>query len=406
MFSSPDDPRHGAFEARRQELFALSFWDKRIFSATVDQFLGFLQNQYASLCLLPVLAESVVVIDEVHSFDRSMFTALERFLRSFRIPALCMTATLPRDRVRILVAECGLQSFPKAEDSFPDLDRESESPRYKVRLGTQADAFRLVEAAVAAGKRVLWVCNQVGGCQNKVDSLGRTISPERVLCYHSRFRLLDRKRRHEEAIRRFRVERPLVLASTQVCEMSLNLDADLLVSELAPVPALIQRMGRCCRRKITGGGEPGEVLFYPPQNPHPYEQAELDQGLAFARDLSRGSGAVAQAELARRLDHLEAINPVASDGFAAFLDCGLLASSHEASFREGEDFAVDALLDSDVEQWLELVRCRNPLARSFIVPAPRRLATPDPRLPWNVRVVPTGFYQATTGLHNHEVQHA
>jgi hypothetical protein len=51
-----------------------------------------------------------------------MFTALERFLRFFNVRSLCMTATLPKDRSRILSGECGLRTFPAPEDSFEDLD--------------------------------------------------------------------------------------------------------------------------------------------------------------------------------------------------------------------------------------------------------------------------------------------
>jgi len=41
-------------------------------------------------------ADSVLVIDEVHSFDRSMFSGLKRlFFKTFRVPVLCLTATLP-----------------------------------------------------------------------------------------------------------------------------------------------------------------------------------------------------------------------------------------------------------------------------------------------------------------------
>lgn len=405
MFANPEDPRHGAFDGGRQALYSLAFWDKRIFSATVDQFLGFLQNQYASLCLLPVLAESLVVIDEVHSFDRSMFTALERFLRTFRVPVLCMTATLPRDRVRILADVCQLDVFPRASQSFQDLDCESEAPRYRIQIATSKEAFDLVHSAFLTGKRVLWVCNQVARCQDVVARLEQSLSPDRILCYHSRFRLLDRKQRHEDAIHRFRAQRPLVLVSTQVCEMSLNLDADLLVTELAPVPALIQRMGRCCRHNIAGGGLPGEVVFYSPENPRPYEQFELDQALTFVRELSPAGEPVAQAELARRLEDLQPAAPEASDGFAAFLDCGLLASSSEASFRDSEDFTVDAVLDCDIARWLDMKAHRDPGARSLILPGPRRIAKTDPQLPPYIQVVPSAFYDVRTGLHDHEVEH-
>ena len=98
-----------------ERLFALGFWGKRFFSATVDQFLCFITHSYSGLCLLPVLADSVVVIDEVHSFSRGMFDNLISFLQHFDIPVLCMTATLPKTR-RNELEKVGLVVFPAAAD--------------------------------------------------------------------------------------------------------------------------------------------------------------------------------------------------------------------------------------------------------------------------------------------------
>ena len=113
MFSNADDERSGKDFTTEARLYALGFWHRRVFSATVDQFLGFMQQIYRSACLLPVLADSVVVIDEVHSFDRSLFSALKLFLKHFHVPVLCMTASLPQVRRQELVDECGLEVFPQ-----------------------------------------------------------------------------------------------------------------------------------------------------------------------------------------------------------------------------------------------------------------------------------------------------
>src|SRR5262249_23305390 len=93
--ADPGDPRQAKDFEIEQRLFALGFWTRHIFSATVDQFLAFLQYGYGPVCMLPVLADSVVVIDEVHSFDHGMFSILKDFLNTFDVPVLCMTATLP-----------------------------------------------------------------------------------------------------------------------------------------------------------------------------------------------------------------------------------------------------------------------------------------------------------------------
>lgn len=190
-----------------------------------------------------MLADGIVVFDEVHSFDVGMFDALKKFLDRFDIPVLCMTASLPAPRRRQL-EELGLQVF--TGEGLEDLDRLARLPRYHVAcLPSDDGAEARARTAVAAGKRVLWVVNTVDRCQEQTQRL-RKLNP---ICYHSRFTLDDRKDRHARVVGAFQSDeaKGLLAITTQVCEMSLDLDAQVLISEQAPIPSLIQRMGRCNR---------------------------------------------------------------------------------------------------------------------------------------------------------------
>ncbi len=133
MFETPDDTtdsRKNREYRSDPRLYALGHWKKRIFSATADQFFPFMQYSYGPICRLPLLVESVLVVDEVHSFDKSMFSTLKRFLKEFpTIPVLCMTATLPAERRNDLIA-CGLKPCP---ETLPDdLVIDAEYPRYHI----------------------------------------------------------------------------------------------------------------------------------------------------------------------------------------------------------------------------------------------------------------------------------
>src|SRR5690606_20508648 len=139
-------------------LFALGHWKKQIFSATVDQFLAFLANAYGPTCLLPVLADSVVVIDEVHSFDERMFAALKELLKPFDTPVLCLTATLLKDRLRSLEQECGLRVY---NEKPRELAQTARAKRYRVRRIEPDDAITFATEQAATGRRVLWVVNRV-----------------------------------------------------------------------------------------------------------------------------------------------------------------------------------------------------------------------------------------------------
>ena len=165
MFANSDDPRDEVSYEVDRRLFSLGFWGRRAFSATVDQFLAFLQYGYGPVCMLPVLADSVVVIDEVHSFDRNMFAALKEFLKRFDVPVLCMTATLPNDRRGELTGECGLKEYAEKPGELKEI---AEAPRYRLREATEAEGAR--PHPRGAGGRA---ARPVGGQSGQAGPVGR-----------------------------------------------------------------------------------------------------------------------------------------------------------------------------------------------------------------------------------------
>lgn len=368
MFENGDERAGRDYTAERR-LFALGQWPKRVFSATVDSFLGFMASTYAPVCLLPLLVDSVIVIDEVHSFSSGMFSSLVKFIEKFDVPVLCMTASLPTKR-RERLLEAGLRLFPQDEAHFADLEHIAKHPRYHVRACKRSNAEAEANKALAAGKRVLWVVNQVDKCQDIALEMRKQHKDTPVFCYHSRFRLSDRRKRHEEVIRLFRSsrqEKGTLVVSTQVCEMSLDLDADVLITEIAPVASLIQRMGRCCREKEPRERR-GEVFAYEPENSLPYESDDITEGVAFVNEMARRVE-VSQSDLAEYLDNL--ISTWEPERYEAFWQSGFWASSHEHQFREGVDYNVDCILDTDIREYLE-ARNRNLIsAPGYVLPVPR-----------------------------------
>jgi CRISPR-associated endonuclease/helicase Cas3 len=383
MFANTPDPRKARDYEVERRLFSLGYWPRRIFSATVDQFLAFMQYGYGPICMLPVLADSVVVIDEVHSFDNNMFAALKDFLKSFDVPVLCMTATLPISRRDDLIA-CGLT--PPAEWP-PDLQIVAAKSRYRLRrLPNRAAATAHVREALKGGRRVLWVVNQVKrahaiakefAVEFNPSSNGtemRTAEGATLICYHSRFRLSDRVKRHADTMRALKeLPGPAIGVTTQVCEMSLDIDIDLLVTEECPVTSTVQRMGRCNReRNPRALDQSGDVLVYPPDEPAPYSPNDLTGVPEFL-------SAVADCKLSQ--DDLEAaLLKVPSpepegDPLSRFLTSGPYAVSPKEDdgegFREGDDFNRPCVLTDDVADFNGAAPAKRP---GFVLPVPRRLA--------------------------------
>ncbi len=386
LFENPEDGRAYLTEER---LFALGYWQKRVFSATVDQFLGFMQQVYRGICLLPVLADGIVVFDEVHSFDMGMFDALKKFLDRFDIPVLCMTASLPAPRRRQL-EELGLQVF--TGEGLEDLDRLARLPRYRVaRLPSGDAAEARARTAVAAGKRVLWVVNTVDRCQERTQSL-RKLNP---ICYHSRFTLNDRKKRHAKVISEFQSNeaKGLLAITTQVCEMSLDLDAQVLISEQAPIPSLIQRMGRCNRHAQPDSNQPGEVYFYPPDSSTPYRPDQLEGVTAFLEDIDGTD--TSQERLEELLEHYTRHGGSEGDRWAAFIDDGAWACGGAEELRDSPDYTEQAVID--IDEYLRLARLHEP-TDGLIVPVPKKLARRDAGLPRHLRMAPADHYDPALGF--------
>ncbi len=388
MFENPSDTRTGKDFSTEDKLFALAYWQRKVFSATVDQFLAFMQNSYRSICLLPLLSDSVLVIDEVHSFDRSLFSALKKFLKNFNLPVMCMTASLPANRVRDL-ENCGLTLFPRDSDNFSDLDAIARMPRYRVEVAEGKEkCTNIAREGLEEGKKVLWVVNTVARCQELALEL-------EALCYHSRYRLKDRKNQHKKVIDAFKTEgEPVIVVTTQVCEMSLDLDADILITETAPVPALIQRMGRCNRHARPQSAKLGSVYVYQPEKSLPYSMEELQGSSEF---LSAAQGEEVSQSRLQELLEIHGTGEAELEKYTSFLDCGPWAGSREETLREDSDFNVSAILDCDIDRYLEFKAERKP-ADGLYLQVPKKSAVFDERVGSRPLVAPSSRYSRERGF--------
>ena len=397
----------------------LGYWNKRVFSSTVHQFLAFMQQDYGSICLLPLLTDSVVVVDEIHSFDSKMFSALVSFLSEFDLPVLCMTASLTRRR-RAKLEKADLEIYPQDRQNFTTLNHSAEMPRYRVELIAPEtngeatnenasaifdEAYRIAVKSLSGGKRVLWVVNQVSRCQGIAQKLFGEF-PE-VICYHSRFRYKDRSRRHADAIKAFKHSEnvqpgPALAVTTQVCEMSLDLDADVLISELAPIPSLIQRMGRCNRQKNSS--HVGRVVIYKPADAKPYLDDDLKIAWEFSKELA-DKDEVSQSQLENLLEKFSPRIPADGAGWEAFIE-NLFWSQGGGSFMDENGWNVSSVLTGDLSDYKELRDAHEPVD-GLILPCPKSLAqrTDDDtartyNLPHYIHLAKSEHYSSCWGLLN------
>ena len=290
---------------------SLAAWSTPIVCCTVDTVLGLLQNGRRGLFAWPAIAQSAFVFDEVHAYDDKLFGLLLRFLDALRgVPVLLMTASLPSARLDAIRAVLARNNERLAEIDGPaDLE---ELDRYHRQI--VEDPAQRVRDEIAHGGKVLWVANTVARAMSAADCLA-DCDP---MIYHSRFRYEDRVRHHARVIESFGSNRPALAVCTQVAEMSLDLSATLLVSDLAPVPSLIQRLGRLNRRAVPpASGQPAPrtmpfVIVEPMDangsfQPLPYSMDDFSNWPTHARAwlAALGDGAISQAELSHAWEALQ-----------------------------------------------------------------------------------------------------
>jgi CRISPR-associated endonuclease/helicase Cas3 len=264
---------------------SLDAWSTPIVSCTVDTVLGIVQNNRRGLYAWPALAGASFVFDEIHAYDDKLFGAMLRFLEAMRgVPVLLMTASLPAARRKAL-EQCLKRIDRELEELKGPQDLENR-PRYQ-RQGEVDDRDPLAEVTAHVKElrekaKVLWVCNTVDRAIRSAEAAKSAgLKP---FIYHSRFRYEDRVAQHNKIINAFKGKGPVVAICTQVAEMSLDLSATLLVTELAPVPALIQRLGRLNRRAEEGDPTRPFIVVVP-EGHLPYTPLELDAARAWLNKL-------------------------------------------------------------------------------------------------------------------------
>jgi CRISPR-associated endonuclease/helicase Cas3 len=317
-------------------LDSLRAWQTPVVACTVDTVLGVMQLNRRGLLGWPALAQSAFVFDEIHAFDDALFGTLLRFLKELPgLPVLLMTASLPKPR------EAALRQVLGTLNPIPGPADLEELPRYRKHPLAANDPLIVVNETLDAGGKVLWVCNTVG----RVMDAARRMAERSPLIYHSRFKYEDRVERHRDVIAAFKGNGPALATCSQVAEMSLDLSADLLVTDLAPVPALIQRLGRLNRRaKASDPTKPFVVMEPDGPKPHlPYTPEELEVARAWHAKLDPDD--ISQMQLVSRWEQSDTAIPKPSG--SAWLDGGPVTVPKE--LRAGS-IGISVLIAEDVSR--------------------------------------------------------
>ena len=256
---------------------------------TVDQALMAALNVKHGFLRFLGLTTKTLIIDEVHAYDLYMTTLMKmllRWCRALDVPVILLSATLSQAQKRDLTEAYGgpgclpTLSGDPAKEPYPLLtlvphdgpafvqEVPSEWTRiiqvqpHPGALDDSKEIARLAAEAVAGGGCACVLANTVRSAQDISRELQALAPAEtRLLLFHARFRAKRRRGLEKLIVRLFgkgkksanNRNRPkkAILVATQVVEQSLDIDFDVMLSEIAPIDLLLQRCGRLHRHKAN-----------------------------------------------------------------------------------------------------------------------------------------------------------
>lgn len=265
--SDDDNESKIEWETRSRKLFA------PFACGTVDQLMQAGMNFKAGDLRLLALNNKVVVIDEFHAYDAYMMQIIKvvlTWLRSMHVPVIILSATLlnktRKELVEIYSNEtientgypritCAEAGHVQAYTCTPAKHKE-----YKCRVISDDVAEKVVESVKSSGN-TLYIANTVKKAYHMFQTLREITGQDiTIRLYTARTTPNNKDRIGKELVYLYGKngkaagDRPskTIVVSTQIMEMSLDVDFDTVFSELAPADALFQRMGRMARHDDRG----------------------------------------------------------------------------------------------------------------------------------------------------------
>lgn len=274
---------------------------------TVDQtLLSVLQTRHFFVRILG-LSHKVIIFDEIHAYDTYMSTLFERllcWLNAIGTSVIMLSATLPTaTRQKFVKAYTGQELLPdqKNPTPYPALTiAHAQQPPQTIPLTKPGDItlhlnwlddnspeaiLDFLQTELTYGGCAAVICNTVKRAQIVFELLedarqqgSLDIKKENLILFHARFPFAWRKPKEDDVLAKFgkpddekgdRRPEPhekAIVVATQVIEQSLDLDFDVMITDLAPIDLILQRAGRLHRHKLrdTNRRHPRQLTIVPP----------------------------------------------------------------------------------------------------------------------------------------------
>jgi CRISPR-associated endonuclease/helicase Cas3 len=251
-------------------LLSKSF-NKPVTVSTIDSLLKYFINIGRFNIATKNFLNSVIIIDEVHAYDMKLMGFLKRFFElcnEFDIKVCLMSASIPTKIKELL----GVENYSLITQKELFEKKANEIIKVDSFLDNDLD---LILDKFEAGKNILVIRNTVKNATQtfkELQNLG--VDSEDIVLYHSTFKKRDRTRKEDLIFEKLKEDKPFILVATQIVEVSLDIDFDVMFTDNAPIDSLIQRFGRVNRKKSLV--KKGDIYIYKVKNPLPYRDTILD----------------------------------------------------------------------------------------------------------------------------------
>jgi CRISPR-associated endonuclease/helicase Cas3 len=228
--------------------------------ATVDQLLFTMFNWGRWELKLMNAGNSAIIVDEIHAYEPytvALIVETLKALQSLGAKCLIMSATIPAVLRKFLLSELRLAESPR-DTSFDDQIRTSINLRLNKKI---TSAIPSILRHYHEKKKILVICNTVATSKALFQMLRKEndVRTNTRFLLHSQFIMRERRSKENFLEELKKKQGPFILVATQVVEVSLNIDFDVLFTEACPIDALIQRLGRVNR---YGKAAPAPVFIF------------------------------------------------------------------------------------------------------------------------------------------------
>lgn len=259
---------------------------KQITICTIYQVLRVVFSAKNWEMMLAQFKNSIFIVDEIHCFDIKNFTLLIETLRwlkkDYDINICVMSASIPTIMLNVIKDRLHINKIIRAE-------KKDFLIRHKIQYidKTIFDDLDFIEEFIKQGKKVLICVNRVDTSQEIYMILRKKYKDKYIKLIHGKFNARDRSIIEKD------IDECNVLIGTQAIEVSLNIDYDVMLTEISPFDSLLQRFGRVNREGLKGITD---IFIYTQSNKSIYDDIIINNTLKVIKEIENNDNGIIYEE--------------------------------------------------------------------------------------------------------------